>query len=253
MPKLSSFALTVTCIIVLSVASCHKGIPEGRLEQGQVALTFDDASVECWHQNLGFLDSLHIKATFYISKYHTFSAQKKALLKEIEQHGHEIAFHTANHPDLVKEVAKNGMSQTESKEITKDLEMMKRDGFAITDFAYPYGSHSAQLNTCLLRQFKSVRALSNKQDYNKSLVKETGEWKVLYGANVDNNTKIVESGTLLSLLDKAQEHNDCLVLVAHEINNKAIKLQISLDRLVLIAQAAKDRHLRFVTVNEIAK
>lgn len=252
MSKLTFCVLLGTITAILFLSSCHKEIPKGKLEQGQVALTFDDASVENWDRYLPLLDSLDIKATFYISKYHTFTAQKKKLLKKIESRGHEIAFHTTNHPDLVKEVAKNGMAQTEANEINKDLEMMKGDGYNITNFAYPYGSHTTQLNTCLLRKFKSVRALSNKQDYNKSLVKEAGDWKILYGANVDNNSRLTEDG-IISLLDKAQEHNDCLVLVAHEINNKSIRLQISRERLQLISRAAKERNLKFITVNGITK
>ncbi|MDQ6609736.1 MAG: polysaccharide deacetylase family protein [Bacteroidota bacterium] len=235
----------------IGISSCHKDVPQGKLEQGQIAFTFDDASVENWRQYLPLLDSLGIKATFYISSYHTFHAQKKTWLKEIEKHGHEIAYHTASHPDLVKEVTKNGMSQTEATEITADLQLMKADGFTITNFAYPFGSHNAQLNTCLLRTFKSVRALSNQQNYNKSLVKESGDWKVLYGADVDNNSRLTDD-KILSLMDDAQLHNDCLVIVAHQINNKAIKLQISRERILLIAKAAKERNLKFINVNQIA-
>lgn len=237
----------------VSFSSCRKeSIPKGSLEEGQVALTFDDASVENWQKALPLLDSLHIKATFYVSHYHTFGKQQKAWLKEIERHGHEIAFHTATHPDMAKEVAKNGLAATEEKEIKRDLKLMRDDGYAVTDFAYPFGSQTSQLNTCLLRTFKSVRALSNHQNYNKSLVKEAGEGKVYYGADIDNNSRIKED-KIISLLNDARQFHDCLVIVGHQINNTDIKLQISRDRLIKVAQWAAERNLRFITVNEIAK
>ncbi len=239
-------------VVAATLFSCRKETPQGKLEQGQVAMTFDDASIENWHHYLPLLDSLGIKATFYISSYHSFTAQKKAWLKDIEKHGHEIAFHTASHPDMPKEVAKKGMAKVEEAEITKDLNLMKNDGYAITNFAYPFGSHSTQLNTCLLRTFKSVRALSNQQNYKKSLVKESGDWKVLYGADIDNNSKLNEHG-IETLLDAAQQYNDCLVLVGHQINNTTIKLQVSRERLIMLSKAAAERNLRFITVNQIAK
>ena len=238
-------------VLWIAFTGCRKGIPEGELAQGQLALTFDDNSIENWHDHLPLLDSLNIKATFYISHYHTFNKQQKALLKEIEKRGHEIAFHTATHANLPKEVTKNGMAATEEKEIQKDLKLMRADGYNPTDFAYPFGSYTSQLNTCLLRTFKSVRALSNKQNYNLSLVKGAGDGKVLYGANVDNNSRLKEDG-IASLMDKAREHRDCLVMVAHQINSKG-KLQISRERLQYIARLAKEKNLRFVAVNEIAK
>src|ERR1043166_16920 len=95
--------ILVTCFVLstsfLLLTSCHKDV-QGKLVKGQVALTFDDASVENWHNYLPLLDSLNIRATFYISHYHTFNDHQKQMLKEIEDRGHEIAYHTATHPDL---------------------------------------------------------------------------------------------------------------------------------------------------------
>lgn len=246
--RLFSFLL---CLAILFFAACRKDLT-GRLPSGQLALTFDDASVENWYQHLDLLDSLKIKATFYVSAYHTFNTVQKQKLKEIARRGHEIAYHTATHPDLVKEVSRNGMAQTEAREINSDLALLKADGYDVTNFAYPYGSHSIQLDKCLLRRFKSVRALSNQQNYEKSLVKESGDWKVLYGANVDNNSRLKNDG-ILSLIDKAREHNDCLVMVAHQINNPSLRLQISKERLLLLSRAAAERSMEFVTINRIAK
>lgn len=247
--RLPFFALLLS---VLLFSSCHKDVPQGTFVEGQVALTFDDANIENWHNHLPLLDSLGIKTTFYVSHYHTFDKQKKAWLKEIERRGHEIAYHTASHPDLAKEVAKNGLALVEEKEIKNDLKLMREDGYAVTNFAYPYGSHTSQLNTCLLRTFKSVRCLSNKQDYRKSLVKEAGEGKVYYGAGIDSDSRLTEE-TLRSLLNDARDFHDCLVLVGHQINSSNTKLQVTRDRLIKLSQWAAERHLQFVTVNEIAK
>ena len=129
---------------------------------------------------------------------------------------------------------------------------MREDGYAITNFAYPFGSHTNQLNTCLLRTFKSVRCLSNQQNYRKSLIHEAGEGKVYYAADIDNNSRLKEDG-IVSLLDDARTYHDCLILVAHQIANPNIKLQVNRDRLIYLSKRAAERHLRFITVNEVAK
>lgn len=238
-------------LVFFIATGCRKAPAELRIE-GEVALTFDDASIENWHRHLPLLDSLNIKATFYVSHYHTFNRQQKAWLKDIEKHGHEIAYHTASHADLAKEAARNGMASTEEKEIRSDLTLMRADGYTITNFAYPFGSHTSQLNTCLLRTFKTVRALSNQQNYNKSLVKVAGDGRVLYGADVDNNSRLKDEG-ILSLLNDARQTHDCVVLVAHQINNPNLKLQITRERLRYISSLAAERNLKFVTVNEIGQ
>lgn len=249
----SSLRPLIACLFFLAVAGgCRKEAPHGSLVEGEVALTFDDASVENWRHYLPLLDSLDIKATFYVSHYHTFNQARKAALKEIEKHGHEIAFHTANHLDMAKEAAKSGVASLEAAEIRGDLKLMLADGYAVRNFAYPFGSHTTQLNTCLLRTFGSVRALSNQQNYKKSLVAQSGDHKVLYGANVDNNSRLKEDG-IATLMDDARDHHDCLVLVAHQINKPELKLQISRERLIFLSQQAALRGLRFVTVNEITR
>lgn len=250
---MSNRLLSLICTMSFCFFSgCRSDVPQGSLPKGQVALTFDDTSVDNWYLHLDLLDSLRIKATFYISAYHTLTEDQKAELKDIKRRGHEIAYHTANHPDLVKEVDKHGMAQTEAKEINSDLALMEADGYTVTNFAYPFGSYSSQLNTWLLRRFKSVRALANRQDYNKSLVPAVGDRKLIYGADVDNNSRLTEHGILL-LMDNAKAHNNCLVLVAHQIEKPSYSMQISPERLSFIAKAAAERNLEFVTINSIAK
>ena len=251
MPLLSAGRMLSLFTLLFCCSSCFKKDLKGKLPDGQIALTFDDANVDNWHSYLPLLDSLHIKATFYISHYHTLSAEQKQKIFDLQRAGHEIAYHTTNHLDLPKEVTKIGLALTERREIAEDLRLMQADGFTITNFAYPYGSHSNELDQCLLRRFKSVRALCSYPNYEKSLVKESGEGKVLYGANADNNSRLKEEG-MANLMTKAKENRDCLVLVGHQINNKNIKLQISRDRLIFLARTAAEKNLEFITINKIA-
>jgi len=156
------YAVTFVCCITIS---CGKEIPKGRIPNGYIAITFDDASINNWYSNLALMDSLDIKATFYISQYHTLKSEEKKKLFEIQNHGHEIAYHTSNHQDL--KILMNSPSGWDkvNREICEDMEMMKRDGFDVTNFAFPYGSHDTELDRRILKKFKTVRALSNRTNY----------------------------------------------------------------------------------------
>lgn len=244
-------AIILLCFTSTLLSSCFKDSLKGDLDEGQVALTFDDSSVDNWFAYLPLLDSLHIKATFYVSEYHKLTEAQKNKLHAIARQGHEIAYHTSTHPNMVTAVEKNGLMKTLSDEIDTDLPMMRRDGFEVTNFAYPFGRHTQALDVALLRTFKSIRALSNKQNYNKSLIKSCGEHQLFYGAHVDMSSRLTEQG-IFDLMDQTQKYHDCLVLVAHEINTPGYKFQISTDRLRRIAAEAESRGLRFIPIRSVS-
>lgn len=224
----------------------------GRLPDGYIALTFDDSSVSNWYENLPELESYGIKATFYISSYHALTASDKLLLKKIRDRGHEIAYHTTNHKNLYKLLysSRDGWSKV-YEEVNTDLELMRRDGFEITDFAYPYGRHDENLDRELLKMFRTVRAVTNKTNYYRSLTKEAGcDKQVLYGAHVDVRT-FLSNDDLAFLLSKAKERKTCAVLQAHQINRPAWPYQIDSYKIKFIADMAKQLNLEFITVDKL--
>lgn len=244
--KKSFFALL---IISATLTACVKDVFR-KMEEGQVALTFDDSSVDNWYDYMPLLDSLHIKATFYVCKYSQLTAVQKQKLHQIEEKGHEIAFHTATHPDLVKKLQQDGMAPIINNEINKDLVLMRKDGFNVKSFAYPFGSHNVQLDCTFKKYFKTIRFVCNKTNWNKSLSKQSGDEQMLYGAGIDQSSRLTEP-SITNLLDNARDTHDCLVLTAHEINTPSYKFHVSVERLKWLAAEAEVRNLRFITVDEI--
>lgn len=243
------FLCCIAAALCTLFTTCGKEVPEGRLPDGYIALTFDDSSVGGWYANLPMMESFGIKATFYISSYHALTTIDKRRLVEMKNRGHEIAYHTTNHKNLLRLLDKEGWSKV-NEEINTDLELMRRDGFELTDFAYPYGRHDAALDRTLLKTFKTVRALTNKTNYYQSLASEACEKQVLYAANVDVNTKLADN-ELVNLITKAKDKKTCLVLVAHQINNPNSKNQITTDKIKFIADKAKELNLQFITIDKL--
>ncbi|MGE5518479.1 MAG: polysaccharide deacetylase family protein [Candidatus Dadabacteria bacterium] len=239
------------CFSILLLTGCNKDV-QGNLPSGEVALTFDDFNVDNWYANIHVLDSLNIKATFYVCRYHELTSEQKRKLHEIASHGHEIAYHSTNHPDMVKRLKSKGMAEIINEEILKDLRLMRADGYSISHFAYPYGSHNRELDCTMKRYFKTVRKVCNKNNWNKSLVKQSGERQILYGAGIDHGSKISNQG-IIDLLDNAQSNHDCVVLNAHEMNNPRYIFSVSTERLVRIAKEAKQRNLEFITIDQVVE
>ena len=74
----------------------------GSIAKGGIMLSFDDNRINNWYKNLNLLDSLQLKATFYLSSYNKLNAAQKEKLHAIENRGHEIGYHTLNHPNMVE-------------------------------------------------------------------------------------------------------------------------------------------------------
>lgn len=251
MKRNKNHLLLIGISATLCFAGCRKtDVPQGELPTGKIALSFDDASVDNWYRHLPLLDSLGIKATFYISAYHTLSPEQISKLRVIEAHGNEIAYHTTNHSDLLKMYSRNSMWQVLENEIRPDLKLMQRDGFNPRNFAYPFGQHDAFLDRQMLVYFKSVRAVCTPKNYNKAFIKQQCTGEVFHAADIDENSKISEE-QMEKMISQAHDYNDCVMFYAHVIANPNSKYYITKNRLRYLASLAKKYKVEFITTADI--
>jgi peptidoglycan-N-acetylglucosamine deacetylase len=245
-------AALISLVICTLFNGCTKYKKDGQLNQPGIALTFDDDRVDNWFQYLPYLDSADVKATFYVCKYNRFTAEQKQKLAVIQSHGHEIAFHSTNHYNMLDYVYKykHTIDELMLNEIETGLKMMNKDGFYPTSFAYPYGAHNGLYDNMLMRYFKSVRALNGTNDFSKSLA-PTEKNKLLFGLGVDKSSKRTDEA-VLQLIKSASENKTCAVFVAHDINT-SISLSVTLWRLKKMINYSKQLGLKFYTVSEISQ
>jgi len=238
-------------LIVVFFSDCKKFEKKGRLNHAGIVLTFDDDRVDNWFQYLPYLDSAHAKATFYICKYNRFTPDQKRKLAMIQSHGHEIAFHTTNHYNMLNYVYKykHTIDELMKNEIENGLKLMNSDGFYPITFAYPYGAHNGIYDKMLLRYFKSVRALNGTSDFTKSLT-VTEKNDILYGLVIDKNGKRSDS-EIMQVMQAASDNNNCAVFVAHDINNGK-PLSVTRERLQKMFDMVKFLGLKYYTASEIS-
>ena len=244
-------AVFIAVTICLLFIGCTKYKKDGTLNQAGVALTFDDDRVDNWFKYLPYLDSADVKATFYVCKYNRLTPEQKNKLSIIQSHGHEIAFHSVNHYNMLDYVYryKHTTDELMFNEIECGLKMMNKDGFYPTTFAYPYGAHNGLYDKMLMRYFKSVRALNGSNDFSKSLA-PTEKNNLLFGLGIDKSSKRSDEA-VLQLMKSASDQNDCAIFVAHDINTNK-ELSITLGRLKKMIAYAKQLNLKFYTVSEIS-
>ncbi len=246
-----NIALLLIMTAFVCTPGCKKFEKTCQLKEAGIALTFDDDRVDNWFQYLPMLDSANVKATFYVCKYNRFTAAQKQKLAVIQNHGHEIAFHSTNHYNMMDYVYKyrHTIDEMVKCEIADGLKLMNRDGFYPVTFAYPYGAHNGLYDKTLMRYFKSVRALNGTNDFSKSLA-STEKNSVLYGLGIDKSSKRSDAD-VLDMVKSAFNNNGCAVFVAHDINTGR-KLSVTRGRLQMIFAQAKQLGLKYYTISEIS-
>ena len=123
--------LITLLVITLFFTGCRKFQKTGQLHDPGIVLTFDDDRVDNWVQYLPLLDSAGVRATFYICRYNRFTPGQKNKLVMIQNHGHEIAFHSTNHYNMMDYVYKHKHTIEElmKNEVEDGLKLMNMDGF----------------------------------------------------------------------------------------------------------------------------
>ncbi len=238
-------------LVIILITGCTKYAKDGHMKQPGIALTFDDDRIDNWYQYLPFLDSFGVKATFYVCKYNRFTPEQKQKLSVIQNHGHEIAFHSLNHynmPDYVYKY-KYTLDELINNEVVAGLNLMNRDGFYPVTFAYPYGAHNDIIDKKLMRYFKSVRALNGTSDFAKSLA-PTQKNDLLFGLGIDKSSKRTDE-SVLQLIKSAADNSNCAIFVAHDINT-SIKLSVTKERLRKMFTHVNQLGLQYYTISEIS-
>ena len=107
-----------------------------------ISLSFDDARLSQIDTGMSLLETLDLKATFYLS----LPAMKKRLegWKEIASHGHEIGNHSTSHACTGNYRFTRALEDFTLEEMASDLDNANREigaslGLKPVSFAYPCG------------------------------------------------------------------------------------------------------------------
>lgn len=135
---------------------------------------------------------------------------------------------------------------------------MRKDGFDIQNFAYPFGEATDELDSALWQIFKSVRHLAwtnperplVKQDlvfYDLNNIHERNGR--LHAVAIDSGYDIT-TAQIIEAIDRCVENNEALMLYAHSIGQGG-DYSLPEKRLKKMVVHAKKRGVKFITVREM--
>lgn len=213
-----------------------------------------------WYPFKDFLKENHIKVTFYIEGFQNLTTEQKAQAKMMMADGHEIAHHTATHPNLDEYLKTHTLQEYMDNEILPMKKQMEAEGFPCNTFAYPNGASTKDADKELLNHFQSVRKL-----YDPNLLKKLenidavyyryGENEILVAASIDRKRKLSLT-EILKALEKAKKSKQTLSLYCHEIAFNGIDQgEYSIDEsdLKAIVQKSVELGLKSYTATELSK
>lgn len=248
------FTRATLFLMLFSILSCETKKQKGEPKpyKAGVILSFDDAYVDEWYEADQALKKYGWKATFNVCRIDSIGAPQIKKLLELQKEGHEIAAHGYHHYNAVKFVNKNGIDAYMKQEIDPMIVSMKRLGFNVTTFAYPYGERSEALDKALSKDYKIIRGRAfggeapEKQDsyFNNS--------KIVFAFDIDNSHIHFSIPYVLELLDYAKKNNKILLLCGHRpVKNVTENYQTKIETLEFICNYIKNNNLKFYKTSDL--
>lgn len=217
-----------------------------------VVISFDDAYVDEWFDADKALKKYNWKATFCVCRIDSIGKPQLEKLHQLQNEGHEIAGHGYHHYNAVKFVNQYGIDEYVKQEISPMIVSMKRKGFNISSFAYPYGERSDLLDSTLSPKFKVIRG----RDYSALTPEKEGSYfrnsKFMYAFDIDNNHIHFSIPYVLELLDYAKKNNKILILCSHKpVKKLTANYQTKIETLEFICKYMKLNDLKFYKLSDL--
>ncbi len=233
-----------------SIPIYHEEAPD-TIQKG-IVFCIDDYYVEDFYQpeHYNYMQKMGIKMTYFICDYHILDSTRKAIIRKFYQDGHEIAFHGTHHIRATDYLKNHSIEEYINYEILPDLTLMKQDGYDITDFSYPYGSHTKELDSVLFsRYFYFIKLGSTSfwfysKPSDKKIIHpfplDPGYWE-RYNLNMD---------MVINFIDSANKANKIIMFYAHRWRDDD---PIAFARFRMIMDYAKEKGFRFYTLQDLQK
>ncbi|AOW09951.1 polysaccharide deacetylase family protein [Flavobacterium gilvum] len=219
-----------------------------------VVFTFDDNYIEDWYVADLLLHPYGWKATFFVTWYGSLTPEQKTKLHYLKDNGHDIAAHGYNHLNALKYYKQFGMKKYIKDDILTLKSAMAKDGFDVHSFAYPDGARDSTLDNELLNYFSIIRGTTYEEIPPQSQYCYYEGKRVVYGLGIDDDYKQFNIPYYKSLMDYAKKHNKIVIFYGHKtVPDADEKLETPLSALEELCKYAKNKGLKFYTIDDLAK
>lgn len=209
-----------------------------KISHGIVLFTFDDGWTEQWLDCIPLFEEFDAHATFF----YPGPLPEKDLkgIKVLQAAGHSVGLHALKHLDADSFVEEFGGEAYLKAEIFPQLEVIRRAGLNIQNFAYPNNRRTDATDRLLSPFFRKFRAgipSKPQKGYDIStqpdafLTIENAGKTHLYGGTGIGDFYLTKWENLENALQKAADENLCLTFFSHGISEEPN--QISMNKTLL--------------------
>jgi len=246
--KISCF---IICLVSLLISGCF--FDTDLHANGGVVITFDDRYVSNWVWADSVLDNYDWKATFCVSGPQVLSDVQFSDLRALKNSGHEIAGHGVAHRNAVDYVAAYGMDAYLNDEILPMINIMKTEDIEPVTFAYPYGTHSQEIDDTLMTYFKVLRSTT----YPWVVPEEQSCYyendPVVNGLGMDGSASDRRTNYFLGLLEYARDNDKIAIFYSHRpVAEVSGANQTDIRTLLAICDYIRLNNMRFYTLSELS-
>ncbi|UOG92792.1 MAG: polysaccharide deacetylase family protein [Candidatus Thiothrix sulfatifontis] len=225
-----------------------------------IVLTFDDTSVDQWYDF--FAERNDVKATFFVSHWHTLSSPQIEKLRSLQNKGNEIGCHSYDHIPIhhapyLSEPANAPLYL--AQQVLPAIANMQAAGFYPQSFAYPNGRHNAAYDDALRPYLPYLRATTPNTGQSLSTLNElyhtsSSRYGFLSGDGIDSSYQH-ELPEITAAMQRAKDRGEILTLYAHRIlpAGETHAYGTPASKLNAVIEQAKALGLRFYTFQEAYK
>lgn len=198
-------------------------------------LAFDDNYMTAWEGYFDMLDRYDAKATFFV-----MGEAEDFCLRALGR-GHDIGFHTINHPNLTK------LSREEFYlETISGASSFRRAGIPLSSFAYPFGLSDPWMHEALAETFAVRRGFGTSfklyipENVKAGYIEAMSIDNIVFGEDADFEAAV----TVMLRAFKFAGRGMILPLATHDISDEA-QWGIKPGRLEFLLDSARALKLRF--------
>lgn len=239
---------------VLLLGSCKNGQKKetSLILPGKVILVCDDWNVDNWYSFLDSFEKYDMRLTFYVSHFHEMNAHKKRKLLELQNCGHEIAYHTLNHSVWDTNATQAEIDNYLKVEIDSGLNLLRSSGFNVNNFAFPGERYSSSIFRLISSRFKHVRAGhfgyfdygARRREYQLTPNKNTPFWSYAI-----DNASLFDTDRTMDLIVEDLLAGKNVALLFHSLTYEPILYTTNPEKFFRFMNLIKSNGVEFTTVS----
>lgn len=125
-----------------------------------VALQYDGTYVDQWYAGRDVLLQYGAQVTMFVTRYHLYTDEEKALLRVLSEDGHDIEAHAVDHLRPPLYVEEHGLQAYLDNEVLPSIQILRDDGYDVVSYAYPFGDRTSELDRAIAEHIPLIRSLT---------------------------------------------------------------------------------------------